>query len=78
MSIIDNINKINNLKKELSNHPMCLKIEESGTHFVVIYPEGMYPNGVRVSLGMGKIRALERLLQVVERHWNDNCVNKGD
>lgn len=53
-------------------HCMCLRFEETRTHYRVIYPEGYFPQGVQVSKGLGKRIALERLLLVIERHWKES------
>jgi hypothetical protein len=54
---------------------MCLRFEETGTHFRVIYPDGYFPNGVQVDKRLGKIEALERILLAMERHWKESLPN---
>ena len=48
---------------------MCFSLVEDPTHYTVIYPEGYYPNGVRVSKEHGKIVALKQILEAIEKHW---------
>ena len=58
-------------KTRVKNHPMCAKFEETGGAFMVTYPAGDFPvDGVRVHyMSMGKRKALEILLDKMERHW---------
>ena len=56
-------------------HPMCAKFVIEGGYYIVYYPPGMHPNGARVSKAMGSARALQRLLEVMERHWYENGIN---
>lgn len=67
-----NISTIKKLKKEIREHCMCLRFKETPEYYLVIYPDGFYPEGTRVNKEGGKIIALERLLNAMERHWKNN------
>jgi len=69
MTIQGNIKSLNEITAMVRSHCMCLKFEETQTHFRVIYPEGYYPNGAQASKALGKTEALYRLLSIMERHW---------
>lgn len=76
MSIIqERIFDVKNLKEQIINHPMSAKIIEEEYRITIIYPEGMYPNGARISLQMGKIKAYTRIIEVLEKHWYENGIN---
>jgi hypothetical protein len=75
MNPIENVARVETLKAELNQHPMCARFVEDSGYYTVYYPEGMYPNGARAAHSMGKARALERLLVIMERHWNDNGIH---
>jgi hypothetical protein len=51
---------------------MCAKFIAEGKRYTVIYPNGFIPNGARVSALNGKAPALETLLSVMERHWQES------
>lgn len=53
-------------------HCMCLRFEETRTHYRAIYPEGYFPQGVQVDKRLGKSVALERMLLAMERHWKES------
>lgn len=63
---------IDSLKQKVNQHCLCNKFVEDDTHYTVYYPYGYFPDGSRVSKGMGKTKVLFRLLEVMERHWKDN------
>lgn len=75
MLIQERIDAINDLLVELQAHPMCARFSDDGARYLVIYPEGMYPDGAQASQGMGKALALTRLLAVMERHWKENGIS---
>lgn len=61
---------MSNLLEEVTRHPMCAKFENTGTHYRIVYPLGDFPtDGMQVSLGMGKIKALQMALAYIERVW---------
>lgn len=63
------------LRSKVLDHPMCAKFEEDTARFRVIYPCGMFPEGVQASYGGGKAVALSRMLDAMERHWKANGVH---
>ena len=51
-------------------HCMCSRFEESADHYLVYFPAGDFEvGGVRASKGMGKIKALETMLEKMEFYW---------
>lgn len=72
MKIAENIDAVQAALAAVKDHPMCAKFETIDGKFRVIYPCGMFPDGVQVSFGNGKAIALERMLNVMERHWVSN------
>lgn len=61
-------------KIKVINHPMCAKFEETDGAYMVTYPNGDFlVDGVRVHyVSMGKRKALEILLDKIERHWAES------
>lgn len=58
--------------QEVKAHPMCLSFEDTGSSYRVIYPSGdeFWVDGLHATyLKLGKLAALERLLEVMEKHW---------
>lgn len=53
---------------------MCAKLIETDYNVTVLYPDGYFPNGSRVSFAAGKAVAFGKLLEVMERHWKDSFV----
>lgn len=72
MSVQENIALITAAKIEINNHCMCGRFTEDSNTYTVLYPTGFFPNGARVSKGMGQAKALQRLLDVMERHYREN------
>lgn len=71
-TITDRINNVNRLIALVKDHCMCARFEDEGGKYRVIYPEGYFPEGVQVSQAMGKAAALEKMLEVLERHWKES------
>lgn len=67
----ENVAEINRLIQEIQTHPMCLRWRHEHGVFLVIYPEGYWPQGVQAAYGdpVGKIEALRRILDKMEQHW---------
>lgn len=58
----------------VKGHCMCFSFEETEVHYIVLFPAGDFAlNGVRVSKGMGKIVALNKAFQVMEKTWVDSA-----
>lgn len=74
MTVQRNIQSFNDAKAEVLAHCMCRRFEDVGGKFRVIYPDGYFPNGVQVCKSMGKTKALQRLIEVMERHWKDSLL----
>lgn len=75
MGIIqDRVAKIEKLITEIKNHHMCLFFIEDSTHYLIQYPEGYFPEGVRIEKGNNKIKALEKLIPKMDKHWDDSFV----
>jgi hypothetical protein len=65
-----NIAEVNRLIAEVRAHPMCLRWQDDHGVYLVIYPDGYYPNGVQAAHSqIGKAVALRRILDAMERHW---------
>lgn len=71
----ENMARVETLEREVQDHPMCGRFIHERGAYVVYYPDGMFPNGVRASIGMGKALALSRLIEVMERHWKENGIH---
>lgn len=71
MSIQENITKVKIALENVKAHCMCLKLEDDGARFTVIYPNGDFQvHGTRVSYREnGKLWALNKLLEKMEQHW---------
>lgn len=74
MTVQRNIQSFKDAKAEVLAHCMCFRFEDVGGKFRVIYPDGYFPNGVQVSKAMGKTKALQRLIEVMERHWKESLL----
>lgn len=74
-TVQENIERLQKVMAEVKDHPMCAKLEDSGSRYTIFYPAGMYPNGSTAAYNeMGKAKALSRLLEVMERHWKENGI----
>lgn len=71
-TVKERTHRVNDLIEQVKEHCMCARFEDDGVKFRVIYPEGYFPNGVQCSQGMGKAAALEKILDVMERHWKES------
>jgi hypothetical protein len=64
--------KVNDLKEQVTNHCMCLEFEEDSYYYIVFFPEGYFPNGVRCSKEIGKAIALQKILDNMEKVWKES------
>ncbi len=66
----DNLAAFNEARREIEDHPMCGRLDESPDRFTVVYPAGDFPvDGVRVvRSAVGLRQAVERM----ERHWRES------
>lgn len=73
---LENKQAVDNLIVKIKDHPMCLTFEDQGGGYQVIYPEGEFKvHGVRASAGGGKLKALYRILERMERDWIESYPN---
>lgn len=80
MSVQANVRAYQDKYEEVRNHCMCLRIEDDGCVFRVIYPAGDWPQGVggvQACYGVmrGKTAALEAILDRMERDWKGSFPN---
>ena len=78
--IQENIQRVKELKEEINKHPMCCNFIDDGTHFIMTFPNmDYYLDGIRTNyIEMGKIKALETLLEKAEYCWLDSYPSKKD
>ena len=72
-SIVQNKSALKSALEEVNAHEMCAIFEETAIHYRVIYPAGMYIEGMRIdgaqsSKTGGKVASLNRLIVIMERH----------
>jgi hypothetical protein len=69
--------EIDRLIQTVKAHPMCLRFTDDHGVYLVIYPEGIWPQGVQAAYTgqLGKAGALERILMHMENHWKLNGVH---
>ena len=72
-SVVQNKSALKSALQEVNDHEMCAIFEETPVHYRVLYPPGMYIEGMRIdgaqsSKTGGKVAALNRLLVIMERH----------
>lgn len=75
-TIQENIDASVKALEEVKAHPMCGKIEDTGTSFIITYPAGdfgvVYGGILSKYQSCGKIRALEIALDRMERDWKQS------
>ena len=74
MKISERMFQIEDKLTEVRKHCMCLAVEETKHHYTVLYPPGFFLDGVRVGTTGegGKLAALGKLLEYMERHWQES------
>ena len=75
MNITQKVKAIGNLIEDIKNHCMCADFQDLKYHYLVIFPVGFQIDGVRISKGMGKIKALSVLLERLEREWKSSFLH---
>ena len=65
---------IETLIVKVQNHPMCLEFKVDKQHYLVVYPKGMVYDGVGVTKSIGLIKALETLITMMDRHWDESGI----
>lgn len=74
--INDNIEKFHNKLEELKNHHMCFELREDEYCYTVIFPVGDFSvDGITCSKHIGKIKAIEKMIDRMEKEWNDSYPN---
>lgn len=72
MTIRENIESYQDALTAVKQHCMCVRFEDLGGAYRVLYAPGFRLDGVQaVYAKVGKRAALERMLNAMERHWRD-------
>jgi hypothetical protein len=74
LSVQNNIENINEIKIKIQSHPCCFSLEENDIYFLVICPEGYFPNAIRACKHKNKLKALKRILKKLDQVWIDNSL----
>lgn len=75
-SVKENIQEIKRLEALIESHCMAADFVKGRNIYLVIYPNGMFPDGAQVRYRKGeKIEALKILLDAMEKHWISNGIN---
>lgn len=76
IGIQENLQEVKRLESLIESHCMAADFVKGKNIYLVIYPNGMFPEGTQVRYKKGgKIVALKRLLNAMERHWISNGIN---
>lgn len=77
MNVQQNIQALQEAYDKVKAHPMCARINDDGARFLVIFPEGMWPNGAQCVYGntISKTKALELLHASMEKAWVNNGIS---
>ena len=72
-SVLKNKSALKSALEEVNDHEMCAIFEENGSHYQVLYPPGIYIEGMRIDGAQsskfgGKVASLNRLIVIMERH----------
>jgi len=67
----NNVHCVQELEKQVLQHPMCLNLIWDGSIYTVVYPEGedFYYSGILHRCREGKIQALCDILDRLEIDW---------
>ena len=72
-TVQENARELADTLEAVRNHPMCLEFQDHAADYTVIFPNGDFPvNAIRVSKGMGKIKALRLALDRMESIWRES------
>lgn len=69
MTIQANIEAYEDAAKAVREHCMALRVTRAAGKVTVIYPDGYYPNGVRVD---DTAKGLRQAVEIMERHWKES------
>ena len=73
MGIIQNrLEQVNSLISAIKEHHMCLYFTEDEMYYQVQYPNGYFPEGIRIAKDDNKAKVLERLIPKMDEHWDTN------
>jgi len=68
-NVQENITLLDEVLQAVKNHCMCLYFREDAGHYLVQFPHGYQVDGCRVSKSMGKIAALNKMIEKMEQYW---------
>ena len=77
-TIQENLAAVESAKEVVCKHPMCLRFIEDRDTYLVLYPEGYQLDGVRASKSIGRAKALAKMHDAMERHWNESYPGRPD
>ena len=69
MAVLENISQLNGVLEQVKTHCMCLYFHDNPSDYTVQFPAGYQVDGCRVSKGMGKIKALETMIDKMNLYW---------
>ena len=69
MAVQENIAAYNHALELVTEHCMAASVERGSGKVIIWYPEGYYPNGIRVD---DSTRGLAQAILLMERHWLEN------
>lgn len=73
MSIIqERIEKVETAKEAVRTHCMCAEFSEDDDYYRVVFPTGFRIDGIRASKDVGHARALNLMLDTMERTWTES------
>ncbi len=65
-NIQENVAAYNQALGSVAEHCMAASVERGSRKVIIWYPEGYYPNGIRVD---DSARGLAQAILLMERHW---------
>lgn len=76
LTLAAKLERIKQLLEQIEKHPMTLHFRDTPKHYVVYFPaNNIGLDGVRVEKANNKIKALELLLEKLEKCWKkDNAL----
>ena len=60
------------VRRDLTNHPLCLRLEEDHTAAIAHLPPGYWPDAVRCDFRAGKTMAMKRIRAKLEQIWQED------
>lgn len=75
MDVQQNMRAVEKALTAVKQHCMCARFEDLGGAYRVLYAPGFRLDGVQaVYAKCGKLVALERILNAMERHWKEDLI----